>query len=105
MPECEPDVLEAITVVEYYNADAADSTSIIYTFPRSQMGVEILIHIRVSLGEFKRLLLQFYKITANQDVIQTDDLEIRVTKRAQPASRARGVPQSEDDEDGVPAGE
>ena len=50
-------------------------------FLADRMGIEIIVHHRIPLGQFRRLLRQFYLIKAREDVVQTDDIEIRVTRR------------------------
>ncbi|KAG9549646.1 hypothetical protein KCU71_g5037, partial [Aureobasidium melanogenum] len=68
-------------LVEFYDIHGQDHTSFMYTFPHDRMGIEIIVHHRISLGQFRRLLRQFYLTKAREDVVQTDDIEIRVTRR------------------------
>jgi hypothetical protein len=45
------------------------------------MGIKIIVHKRVPLGQFKRLLWQFHQVKAREDSVRDDDLGIWVVKR------------------------
>jgi len=90
-------------LVEYYDANAADRTRIVYTFLSNRMKIQILVHRRVPVHQFKILLRDFYRIKAREDVVSTDDLEICVVERPAPAAAAPGQydDQVEDGEDAI----
>jgi hypothetical protein len=86
-------------LVEFYDTNGEDRTSFIYIFPRDRMGIEIIVHRRVPLAQFRRLLRQFYQVKAREDMVRTDEIEIRVTRR--PESYVHGLTTDSQDENVV----
>lgn len=78
-------------LVSFYEANAEDRTSIIYTFPTTQLSIQILVHRKVPLVEFKKRLREFYMAKKSGGSVSSDDLEIRVTRRGARESRREGV--------------
>jgi hypothetical protein len=95
-------------LISFYEANAQDQTNIIYTFPRSQMSIEIPVHKQIPLLQFKQLLRKFYIAKATEDRVGTEDLEIRIRKRGQRGAELSGMEEGEvvqDDETEVDEGE
>jgi hypothetical protein len=75
-------------LVNYYDNNAIDRSSIIFTFPQSRLGIRILVHQRLPTPDFKRFLRDFFIIKAREDHIATANGEIEITVVSRPAREA-----------------
>lgn len=73
-------------LVTFYDQKAVDRSTIRYTFRATQVNIEVHVHKKLPLGEFKTFLLDFFRVKMGQDYLATPggEIEIRVVKRGAP---------------------
>jgi hypothetical protein len=65
----------------YYEAQAQDRSKITFQLRRTGMNIDIFVHRRAPLQEFKALLLRFFKTKSTENVVSDENTEIRVADR------------------------
>jgi hypothetical protein len=65
----------------YYEAQAQDRSKITFQLRRTGMNIQIFVHRRVPMQEFKALLIRFFRTKSSENVVGNEDIEIRVVDR------------------------